>query len=78
MTPADEGIRAARHDEAIRRLAEGYKEEFTEAVAADERFHDVLMDIVADFIDKEIPIVNEDDKWDLAMEMILRVTTRSV
>ncbi len=66
------------HDEAIRRLADGYKEEFTEIVAADERFHDVLMDIVADFIDKEIPIVNEEDKWDLALEMVLRVTTRSV
>ena len=78
MTPANEGIRAARHDEAIRRLAEGYKDEFAEFVAGDERFHDILMDLCAIFIDAEIPIVNEDDKWDLAMEMILRVTTRSV
>ena len=78
LSPADEGIRAARHDEAIRRLAEGYKEEFAEFVAGDERFHDLLMDVCAEFIDNEIPIVNEDDKWDLAMEMILRVTTRSV
>ena len=67
-----------RHDEAIRRLAEGYKEELAEAIAGDERFHDVCMEIIADFIDKEIPIVNDDDKWDLALEMILRVTTRSV
>ena len=66
------------HDEAIRRLADGYKEEFAETVAADERFHDLLMDICAEFVEKEIPIVNEDDKWDLAMEMILRITTRTV
>ena len=66
------------HDNAIRRLAEGYKEEFAEEVAADERFHDILMDICAEFIDKNIPIVNEDDKWDLALEMVLRVTTRAV
>ena len=66
------------HDEAIRRLAEGYKEEVAETIAADERFHDIMMDIIAEFIDKEIPIVNEDDKWDLALEMVLRVTTRSV
>ena len=78
MNPAAEGIKAARHDEAIRRLADGYKEEFAEEVAADERFHDLLMDICAEFIDKEIPIVDEDTKWDLAMEMILRVTTRTV
>tara|TARA_Y100000592_G_C5203095_1_gene191469 strand:+ start:98 stop:334 length:237 start_codon:yes stop_codon:yes gene_type:complete len=78
MNPAAEGIKAAKHDEAIRRLADGYKEEFAEEVAADERFHDLLMDICAEFIDKEIPIVDEDTKWDLAMEMILRVTTRTV
>ena len=78
MNPAAEGIKAAKHDDAVRRLAEGYKEEFAEEVAADERFHDLLMDICAEFIDKEIPIVDEDTKWDLAMEMILRVTTRTV
>ena len=66
------------HDEAIRRLADGYKEEFSETVASDERFHDILMDICAEFVDKHIPIVNEDDKWDLALEMVLRVTTRAV
>ena len=78
MSPADEGIKAAKHDEAIRRLAEGYKEEFSEFVAADERFHDILMELSEEFISQNIPIVNEDDKYDLAMEMILRVTTRTV
>ena len=66
------------HDQAIRRLADGYKEEFSEEVAADERFHDILMEVCSEFIDKNIPIVNEEDKWDLALEMVLRVTTRSV
>ena len=66
------------HDQAIRRLADGYKEEFSEEVASDERFHDILMEVCSEFIDKNIPIVNEEDKWDLALEMVLRVTTRSV
>ena len=66
------------HDEAIRRLAEGYKEEVAETIAADERFHDVMMDIISEFIDKEIPIVNDDDKWDLGLELVLRVTTKTV
>ena len=66
------------HDEAIRRLADGYKEELAEVIAGDERFHDIMMDITSEFIDKEIPIVNDDDKWDLALELVLRVTTRTV
>ena len=66
------------HDEAIRRLAEGYKEEVAETIAADERFHDIMMEIISEFIDQEIPIVNEEDKWDLGLELVLRVTTRSV
>ena len=73
-----EKLKLNAHDQAIRRLAEGYKEELAETIAADERFHDVMMDIISEFIDKEIPIVNEEDKWDLALEMVLRVTTRSV
>ena len=66
------------HDEAIRRLAEGYKEEVAETIAADERFHDIMMDIISEFIDQEIPIVNDEDKWDLGLELVLRVTTRSL
>ena len=66
------------HDEAIRRLAEGYKEEVAETIAADERFHDTMMEIISEFIDKEIPIVNEEDKWDLGLELVLRVTTKSI
>ena len=49
-----------------------------ETIAADERFHDICMDIISEFIDKEIPIVNEEDKWDLGLELSLRITTRSL
>ena len=66
------------HDDAIRRLAEGYKEEFAEEVAANERFHDILMELSEEFISQNIPIVNDDDKYDLALELILRVTTRTI
>ena len=66
------------HDEAIRRLAEGYKEEFAEEVAADERFHDLLMAISEEFVEKNLPIVNPDDGTDVAFELIMRITTKSV
>ena len=66
------------HDEAIRRLAEGYKDEFCEEVAADERFHDLLMVISEEFVEKNLPIVDSEDATDVAMELFMRVTTRSV
>ena len=66
------------HDESIRRLADGYSSEFAEEVAADERFHDLLMVISEEFVTKNLPIVHEDDATDVAMELFMRCTTRSV
>ena len=66
------------HDEAIRRLAEGYKEEFAEEVAADERFHELLMEMSERFVEKNLPIVDSDDATDVAFELMMRVTTKVV
>ena len=66
------------HDESIRRLAEGYKEEFAEVVASDERFHDLLMEMSERFVESNLPIVQEDDATDLAFELMMRVTTKVV
>ncbi len=66
------------HDEAIRRLAEGYKEEFAEFVASDERFHDLLIEMSEKFVEDNLPIVSEDDATDVAMELFMRITTRAV
>ena len=66
------------HDDAIRRLAEGFSEEFAEEVGADERFHDLLMELSSEFVEKHLPIVQEDDATDVAMELFMRCTTKSV
>ena len=66
------------HDEAIRRLADGFKEEFAEVVAADERFHDLLMEMSERFVEQNLPIVSEDDATDMAFELMMRVTTKVV
>jgi hypothetical protein len=65
-------------DESIRRLAEGFKEEFAEEVAADERFHELLMQLADEFVEKNLPIVREDDATDVSFELIMRCTTKSV
>ena len=66
------------HDDAIRRLAEGFSEEFAEVVASDERFHELLMILSEEFVEKHLPIVHEDDATDVAMELFMRITTKSV
>ena len=66
------------HDDAIRRLADGFSEEFAEEVAADERFHELLQTISEEFVEKHLPIVQEDDVIDVCYELMMRVTTKSV
>ena len=67
-----------KHDEAIRNLANGFSSQFVEVVGADERFHDLLMELAEEFVEAEIPIVDSDSVTDLACELMMRVTTREV
>ena len=67
-----------KYNEAVRKLADGFSEMFSEAVAADERFHDLLMEMADEFVSQEIPVVSEDSQTDLAYELMMRVTTRKV
>ena len=67
-----------KRDEAIRNLANGFSSQFAETVGADERFHDLLMELAEEFVAAEIPIVDSDSVTDLACELMMRVTTREV
>ena len=67
-----------KRDEAIRLLANGFASQFAEEVAGDERFHDLLMEMADVFVKREIPITDEDSSTDLAYELFMRVTTRTV
>jgi hypothetical protein len=67
-----------RYDEAIRRLATGFSDEFAEFCAGDERVHELLMDLAAVFVTENIPVVSEDSQLDVAMELIMNVTIRPV
>ena len=54
-----------RYDESIRRLADGFSEEFAEFVAADERLHELCMDLAGEFVVMNIPVVSEDSQKDV-------------
>ena len=67
-----------RRDEAIRFLATGFSEEFAEFCAADERMHEIMMDLASEFVESNIPIVDEETSTDVAMELIMNVTVTKV
>ena len=67
-----------KYDEAVRKVAAGYADDFAEFCAGDERVHELFMDLASEFVEKECPIVSEDAGTDLAMELIMGVTVRTV
>ena len=66
------------HDEAVRRLAQGFSDEFAEFCAGHEKMHEIMMDLASEFVNTNIPIVNEDDQTDVAVELLMNVTVRPV
>jgi len=66
------------HDQAIQRLATGYSSEFAEFCAGNEKMHELMMELASEFIDTNIPIVNEDDATDLGVELLMNITVREV
>ena len=67
-----------KYDEAIRLLANGFADNFAEEVAADERVHELMIDLASEFVEKHIPIVSEDSQIDMAAELIMMVTVSKV
>jgi len=67
-----------RHDEAIRCLAAGFVSEFAEFAAGDERMHELMMELASEFVDANLPIVKEDDSTDVAYELMVGITIRTV
>lgn len=66
------------HDEAVRRLSAGYASEFAEFAAGDERMHELMMELASEFVDANLPIVKEEDAIDVAHELMMSITIRTV
>ena len=64
--------------EAIRLLTQGFSTQFAEDIAADERVHELMMDLASEFVEKNIPIIKEEDQIDVAAELLMNVTVREV
>ena len=67
------------HDEAIRRLATGFSEDFAEFCAGDERMHELMMELASQFVETNIPVIREEeDQVDVASELLMSVTVTKV
>ena len=62
---------------SLRLLCDGFKEEFAENVMQDERFVEALMDICTEFVDNNIPIVDEDLRQELCLMLMDTVGVRT-
>ena len=63
--------------EAIRLLAQGFSTQFAEEIAGDERMHELMMELASEFVEKNIPIIKEEDQIDVAGELLMNVTVIS-
>ena len=66
------------YDNSIRLLASAFTSEFAEFLAGDERVHDLMMELAEEFVETQTPIVMEEAKVDVAMELIMGVTVTKV
>lgn len=62
---------------SLQLLRDGFMTELTENIYTDERFTQLMMDLTAEFVEKNIPIVDEDLKLDLSLMMMESISLRS-
>ena len=62
---------------SLQLLRDGFMIELTEKIYSDERFTELLMKLTEEFVEENIPIVDEDLKIDLALMMMESLTLRS-
>ena len=55
---------------SLQLLRDGFKNELATYVYADERMTELLMELVSDFVEVNIPVVDEHNRMELAMMMI--------
>jgi len=70
MTNYDQEIKDMTVTKSLRLLRDGFKNELADCVYADERMTELLHELVSDFVDANIPIVDEDNRIELAMMMM--------
>ena len=63
---------------SLKLLRDGFKSEFADFVYADQRMTDLLQELSSEFVDANIPLIDEDNQVELAMMLMetLNITAR--
>jgi hypothetical protein len=69
MTYANE-IRELTITKSLRLLRDGFKSEFATSVFSDERTTQLFAELASEFVDTNIPVVDEDNRMELAMMLL--------
>ena len=70
MTDYNQEIKDLTVTRSLRLLRDGFKHDFATFAYADERMTTLLQQLASEFIDANIPIVDEDVEIDLAMMLM--------
>ena len=62
------------HQKAINLLADAYSKDFANYVSKNEAFVELLMELAEKYINQNIPIVDVDANYELALSLCERVT----
>jgi len=55
---------------SLRLLCDGFKSEFATSVLADQRTIELFAELASEFVDANIPVVDEDNQMELAMMLL--------
>ena len=68
--PMNDTINELTVTKSLRLLRDGFKSEFATFVFADERTTELFAELASEFVDANIPVVDEDNRMDLAMMLL--------
>lgn len=69
-TPAMDTTKQLTVTKSLKLLRDGFKDEFATFVYADQRMTDLLQELASEFVDANIPLVDEDNQIELAMMLM--------
>jgi hypothetical protein len=70
MTDYQQEIKDLTVTRSLRLLRDGFKSDFATFAYADERMTTLLAELASEFVDTNIPVVDEDNQVELAMLLI--------
>jgi hypothetical protein len=70
MTDYNQEIKDLTVTRSLRLLCEGFKSDFATFAYADERMTSLLHDLASEFVDSNVPVVDEDNQVELAFMLM--------